>query len=105
MQTMSHCLINAITTFGKYLIGKLPSKLPLFISGYSEGGHLAAWYFYCLDSPEEEVCTSVPRLQEYELRKVASLEGPLDLQNVTIPFLLEHIPCEARTNFHGFGIL
>lgn len=62
-------------------------KIPLFLSGYSEGGAYSLWAAKILqDNPD------YLKRYGYKLTKTVPMEGAYNLSKVTLPFLMESSP-------------
>jgi len=63
------------------------NQIPLYISGYSEGGAYALWAAKILQDNKGYLAT-----HGYSLTKIVPMEGAYNLSKVTLPFLMESSP-------------
>ena len=74
------------------------NKMPLFVSGYSEGGSYALWFskIYQQDHKFKQIVNQ----HGYYLEKTVPIEGAYDVSEVMFPFLLSNQINESQNKFN-----
>lgn len=92
-------LLASLDVLKKYNV-TFGNKIPLFVSGYSEGASYALWFSRIYQS-DKQFMNSLNKYG-YELSKTVPIDGAYDVSGVMLPFLLGN-QINEKSNTYGIN--